>query len=169
MPFLPLNQRFINNARGVSAVLDSDDFEIVSCRVAIQVCVGKTPGGRPSHRTFSIKGIKPSADITVLASLVRDVIAPLLAYPVTKARLFTKKVRVLPTGTGKTAPAPQAAPVTPPSPCRFTRPIETLRRTIRAGLPTLKPAAAILSAIRSGTTASREPACQWRASPPLCS
>jgi hypothetical protein len=76
-------------------VVDLDGYETVSCRLAIQVCVGKTSSGRPSHRTFSIKGIKPGADIAVLASLVRDAIAPLLAYPVTKARLVTKKIRVL--------------------------------------------------------------------------
>ncbi|MDR0617039.1 MAG: hypothetical protein LBG29_09555, partial [Synergistaceae bacterium] len=75
---------------------DLNVYKTISCRLAIQVCVGKTPGGRPSHRTFSIKGIKPGADIAVVASLVRDAIAPLLAYPVTKARLVTKKIRVLP-------------------------------------------------------------------------
>ena len=66
-------------------------FDVVTCRLAIKVCIGQTPGGRPSHRTFSIKGINPDADMTALASLVR-LIAPILAYPITQVRLVTKKV-----------------------------------------------------------------------------
>jgi hypothetical protein len=95
------------------AVPDSSDYDSITCRLAIQVRVGVTPGGRPSHRTFSIKGIKPDASISVLASLVRDAIAPLLAYPVTKARLITEKIRVLPLTGEKSAPVPRKKPLLP--------------------------------------------------------
>jgi hypothetical protein len=62
--------------------------------LAIQVCIGHTPGGRARHRTFSVKNIRPDADLSAVAALVRA-IGPVLAYPITKARLIIKKVRVL--------------------------------------------------------------------------
>ena len=36
-------------------------YEIISCRVAIQVCVGYLPNGRKKHWTFSMRGIDPNA------------------------------------------------------------------------------------------------------------
>jgi hypothetical protein len=69
-------------------------FEFVSCRLAIQVCVGHFPDGRERHRTFSVKNIKPDADKAALLAVVRA-IGSLLAYPVTKARLIVKERRVL--------------------------------------------------------------------------
>ncbi|MDR1376269.1 MAG: hypothetical protein LBJ22_02065 [Synergistaceae bacterium] len=72
-----------------------EGFDKITCRLAIQVCIGLTPGGRLSHRTFSVKGIRPDADMSALAAFVRDAVAPILAYPITKVRLVTKKVRVL--------------------------------------------------------------------------
>jgi hypothetical protein len=69
-------------------------FEFVSCRLAIQICVGHFPDGRERHRTFSIKDIRPDAEDTALLTVVRAVGA-LLAYPVTKARLIVKKRRAL--------------------------------------------------------------------------
>jgi hypothetical protein len=71
------------------------DFDSITCRLAIQVCVGHFPDGRERHRTFSIKHIDPDVDIALVTSFVRVVIAPLLAYPITGARLVTKKIRVL--------------------------------------------------------------------------
>jgi hypothetical protein len=71
------------------------DFDSIACRLAIQVCVGHFPDGRERHRTFSIKHIDPDVDIALITSFVRVVIAPLLAYPITGARLVTKKIRVL--------------------------------------------------------------------------
>jgi hypothetical protein len=69
-------------------------FEFVSCRLAIQICIGHFPDGRERHRTFSVKNIRPDADDNALIAVVRAVGA-LLAYPVTKARLIVKKRRVL--------------------------------------------------------------------------
>jgi hypothetical protein len=72
-----------------------NDSDRVTCRLAIQMCVGYFPDGRERHRTFSIKNIDPNAEISRLSALVRCAIAPLLAYPITKVRLVTKKIRVL--------------------------------------------------------------------------
>jgi hypothetical protein len=69
-------------------------FEFVSCRLAIQICIGRFPDGRERHRTFSLKNIRPDADGGALTALVRAV-ESLLAYPVTRARLIVKKRRVL--------------------------------------------------------------------------
>jgi hypothetical protein len=69
-------------------------FEFVSCRLSIQICIGHFPDGRERHRTFSVKNIKPDADEAALLTAVRA-IGSLLAYPVTRARLIVKKRRVL--------------------------------------------------------------------------
>ncbi|MDR1578754.1 MAG: hypothetical protein LBS35_00220 [Synergistaceae bacterium] len=69
-------------------------FELVSCRLAIQVCIGHFPDGRERHRTFSVKNIRPDADDDALVTVVRA-IGSLLAYPITHARLIVKKRRVL--------------------------------------------------------------------------
>ena len=65
-------------------------YEKISCRIAIQVCVGYFPDGRERHRTFSIKGIKPDAPLEAIASLARA-LAPVLAYPITKVRKVVKR------------------------------------------------------------------------------
>ncbi|MDR1581319.1 MAG: hypothetical protein LBS35_13265 [Synergistaceae bacterium] len=69
-------------------------FEFVSCRLAIQICIGHFPDGRERHRTFSVKNIKPDADDDALISVVRA-IGSLLAHPITHARLIIKSRRVL--------------------------------------------------------------------------
>jgi hypothetical protein len=68
--------------------------EKISCRLAIQVCVGRFPDGRARHRTFSLKNISPGASLDALRALVAS-IARVLAYPVTKARLIIKVVRAV--------------------------------------------------------------------------
>jgi hypothetical protein len=45
---------------------DFDNFDSITCRLAIQVCIGRSPNGRARHRTFSIKDINPDADIALL-------------------------------------------------------------------------------------------------------
>ena len=65
-------------------------YEKISCRIAIQVCIGYFPDGRERHRTFSIKGIKPDAPLEAIASLARA-LAPVLAYPITKVRKVVKR------------------------------------------------------------------------------
>jgi hypothetical protein len=69
-------------------------FEFVSCRLAIQICIGHFPDGRERHRTFSVKNIKPDAAAAALITVVRAV-GSLIAYPITGARLIVKKRRVL--------------------------------------------------------------------------
>ena len=65
-------------------------YEKISCRIAIQVCIGYFPDGRERHRTFSIKGIKPDAPLEAIASFARA-LAPVLAYPITKVRKVVKR------------------------------------------------------------------------------
>ncbi|MDR1886140.1 MAG: hypothetical protein LBQ56_07665 [Synergistaceae bacterium] len=79
-------------------------FELISCRLAIQVCVGTLPNGRSSHRTFSVKNIDFDADAEAIADFVRA-ISPILAYPVTCVRLV-RRYRVV---TDETVNAPEAA------------------------------------------------------------
>jgi hypothetical protein len=76
-------------------VMGMGGLDSVSCRLAIQLCVGYSEKGKARHRTININGIDPNADVSLLAAFVRDVLSPLLAYPVTKARLVTREVRVL--------------------------------------------------------------------------
>ena len=65
-------------------------YEKISCRIAIQVCIGYFPDGGERHRTFSIKGIKPDASLEAIANLARA-LAPVLAYPITKVRKVVKR------------------------------------------------------------------------------
>ena len=64
--------------------------EKISCRVAIQVCIGHFTDGRERHRTFSMKGVDPDASPEAIAVVVRA-LAPLLAYPITKVRKIVKR------------------------------------------------------------------------------
>jgi hypothetical protein len=79
----------------------------ITCRLAIQVCIGCSPRGTARHRTFSIKGIKPDADFSKLAVFVRDCVAPVLACPVTKVTLV-KKIPVFLGEPEETTPVPAA-------------------------------------------------------------
>ena len=65
-------------------------YEKISCRIAIQVCVGHLPSGRGRYRTFSMRGIKPDASPEAIASVIRS-LAPLLIYPITKVRKMVKR------------------------------------------------------------------------------
>ena len=65
-------------------------YEKISCRIAIQVCIGYFPDGRERHRTFSMKGINPDASFEGIAAVILA-LAPLLAYPITKVRKVTKR------------------------------------------------------------------------------
>ena len=64
--------------------------EKISCRIAIQVCIGHFPDGRERHRTFSMKGINPDAPFEAIEAVV-IALAPLLAHPITKVRKVTKR------------------------------------------------------------------------------
>ena len=65
--------------------------EKITCRVAIQVCIGHFPDGRERHRTFSMKGVDPDASPEAIAAVVRA-LAPVLVYPITKVRKIVKRV-----------------------------------------------------------------------------
>jgi hypothetical protein len=87
-------------------------FKKITCRLAIQVCIGYSPSGTARHRTFSIKGIHPTADFSKLAAFVCDCVAPVLAYPITKVTLVKKIPVVLgePEDTTEATPAPAMKP-----------------------------------------------------------
>jgi hypothetical protein len=107
-------------------------FELTSCRLAIQICIGHFPDGRERHRTFSIKNIRPDADDSALLTIVRAVGA-LLAYPVTRARLIVKKRRVLfgtKTGMGtKENAAPETRAYAPEHRDGINRALKTISQT----------------------------------------
>ncbi|MDR1885954.1 MAG: hypothetical protein LBQ56_06725, partial [Synergistaceae bacterium] len=94
-------------------------FELISCRLAIQVCVGTLPNGRSSHRTFSVKNIDHDASAEAIAGFVRA-ISPILAHPITRVRLV-RRYRVVTDGTVNAPGAaasrrPSAVPCSPPPP-----------------------------------------------------
>ena len=94
--------------------------EIISCRLAIQVCIGHFQNGRQRHRTFSMKRIRPDASNEAIAAIIRA-LAPVLAYPITKVRKVTKRTIFFDNNTAPAAPAvvlpvpvePEAVPVMP--------------------------------------------------------
>ena len=135
---------FLHFAKGVQGL---DGFDVVTCRLAIQVCIGQTPGGRPSHRTFSIKGIKPDADMAALASLVR-LIAPILAYPITKVRLVTKKVFRF-SGASEESQEDAASPAAPLSDASPSGPAETSVFAAEKSEPIPQAAAVLWRAFRA--------------------
>ena len=65
-------------------------YEKISCRIAIQVCVGYSSNGRKKHRTFSMRGIEPAASFDAIANVIRA-LAPVLIYPITKVTKVTKR------------------------------------------------------------------------------
>ena len=65
-------------------------YEIISCRIAVQVCIGHFADGRERHRTFSIRGVNPDARPEAVASVIRA-LAPLLIHPITKVRKVIKR------------------------------------------------------------------------------
>jgi hypothetical protein len=81
----------------------------ITCRLAIQVCIGYSLSGTARHRTFSIKGINPDVDLSKVAAFVRDCIAPILAFPITKVRLV-KKVPIPLDEPEETTDVPDAEP-----------------------------------------------------------
>ena len=78
--------------------------ETITCRVAIQVCIGYLPNGRERHRTFSMKGIHPDATDEAIAAVVRA-LAPVLAYPIIKVRKVVKRTIIFDEWKAPAAPA----------------------------------------------------------------
>ena len=46
-------------------------YEKISCRIAIQMCVGHFPDGRERHRTFSLRHVRPDASMEAIMGLIR--------------------------------------------------------------------------------------------------
>jgi len=90
-------------------------YETISCRLAIQVCIGYSPNGRARHRTFSMKGIRPGASGEAIDAIIRA-LAPLLIYPITKVRKVTKRTIFFNDSAcgHNTAPVPPAGAVPEP-------------------------------------------------------
>ena len=44
-------------------------YEKITCRIAIQVCIGHFLDGRERHRTFSMRGINPDASFESIDAL----------------------------------------------------------------------------------------------------
>ena len=65
-------------------------YEKISCRIAIQVCVGHFADGRERHRTFSLRHVRPEASLETVARIIRALI-PVLEHPITKVRKVTKR------------------------------------------------------------------------------
>ena len=64
--------------------------EKISCRIAIQTCVGHFPDGRERHRTFSLRHVRPDVSMETIRDIIRA-LAPLLKYPITKVTKVTKR------------------------------------------------------------------------------
>ena len=63
--------------------------EKISCRIAIQVCVGHFPDGRERHRTFSLRHVRPDVSMEAIRDLIRALVS-VMAYPITKVTKVTK-------------------------------------------------------------------------------
>ena len=79
----------------------------ITCRIAIQVCVGRLPSGRKSHRTFSLRHVRPDVSMEAIMVIIRA-LAPVLEYPITKVTKVTKIV-LFSSEDAAVAPAPQVA------------------------------------------------------------
>ena len=66
-------------------------YEKITCRIAIQMCVGHFPDGRERHRTISLRHVRPDVSFETVLDLARA-IAPVLTYPITKVTKVTKIV-----------------------------------------------------------------------------
>ena len=64
--------------------------EKITCRIAVQTCVGCFPDGRKRHRTFSLRHVRPDVSPQTIRSIIRA-LAPVLAHPITKVRKVTKR------------------------------------------------------------------------------
>ena len=65
--------------------------ERITCRIAVQICIGRFPDGRERHRTFSIKDIRPDVSWEAVAKIIRA-LAPVLKFPITKVTKVTQRV-----------------------------------------------------------------------------
>ena len=112
-------------------------YEKISCRIAIQMCVGYFPDGRERHRTISLRHVCPDVPFETVLELARA-LAPVLAYPITKIAKVTKIVLFSEKDANVAAPTPasrvDAEPVSEAAP-------ETQRITPFAVFPVTEPPA----------------------------
>ena len=66
-------------------------YEKITCRIAIQTCVGHFPDGRERHRTFSLRHVRPDVSPEAIRKIIRA-LAPVLKYPITKVTKVVKMV-----------------------------------------------------------------------------
>jgi len=87
--------------------------EKITCRIAVQICVGYFPDGRERRRTFSLWHVRPDVTPEAIRDIIRA-LAPLLEYPITKVTKVTKRV-IFSADEERNAPdaAPRAATPTP--------------------------------------------------------
>jgi len=65
-------------------------YEVTTCRLAIQVCIGYGSNGRKKHRTFSMKNINPNASWEAIMKII-NALAPVLEYPITDIQKVTSR------------------------------------------------------------------------------
>ena len=105
-------------------------YEVTTCRLAIQVCIGYSPNGRARHRTFSMRGLRPDAPDEAIAEILRA-LAPILLYPITKVRKVTKRTIFFNENAAPSAP-PVVLPVPVPVPAEPEIPVWEDREEERA-------------------------------------
>ena len=82
-------------------------YEKISCRIAVQICVGHFPNGRKKHRTFSLRNIHPDVSLETIADIIRA-LTPLLAHPITMVtKVVTKRSIIFDKDAGAALPVPQ--------------------------------------------------------------
>lgn len=80
-------------------------FQLIDCKIKIQIRVGYFPDGRARTRTFGVGPVRPDASADDVAA-VAHAIAPLLAFPIVCVRLVRKYICSRDEGAhGKTPPA----------------------------------------------------------------
>ena len=65
-------------------------YEVISCRLAIRVCIGYGANGRKKHRTFSMRNINPNASWDGIMAVIRA-LAPVLEFPIVDVQKVTSR------------------------------------------------------------------------------
>ena len=87
-------------------------YEVITCRLAIRVCIGYGPNGRKKHRIFSMRNINPNASWEGIMAVIRA-LAPVLEFPIVDVQKITSRkiifyedaVLPVPQGIAKLEPA----------------------------------------------------------------
>ncbi len=65
-------------------------YELVECRIAVRLRIGRFDDGRARIRTVSIRGVRHDVTVDEVWAFVQR-LAPLLAYPVEEVRVIKKE------------------------------------------------------------------------------